>query len=60
MLVKSWKNLDDLKFSLLPDDPDINEADQLLRKYNIKLIKLYGSATIKPNHYYATHIAEYI
>ncbi|KAG0693068.1 hypothetical protein DFH29DRAFT_881751 [Suillus ampliporus] len=73
------ENLDDLKFSLHPDDPDnflklcsalrilvrrvicdvdINEADRLLREYTTGLIKLYGSAAIKPNHHYATHIAD--
>ena len=55
-------------------DADINEADQLIREYNTELIKvrhhlinvdmlliavqLYGSAAMKPNHHFSTHVAD--
>lgn len=37
---------------------DLDKVDLLIRDYGNELICLYGSAIIKPNHHYATHIAE--
>lgn len=39
-------------------DHDIDEAERLLREYNVELIKLYGSGVIKPNHHYSIHVAD--
>ncbi|KIJ15289.1 hypothetical protein PAXINDRAFT_11827, partial [Paxillus involutus ATCC 200175] len=39
-------------------DHDINLAGKLIREYGVELIKLYGSAVLKPNHHYATHIGD--
>lgn len=54
-------------------DDDLMMADELIHMYNTKLIQvhcdipwsflltisqLYGSNVIKPNHHYATHVAE--
>ncbi|KAG2743404.1 hypothetical protein P692DRAFT_20821413 [Suillus brevipes Sb2] len=39
-------------------DEDLDRVDLLIRDYVTELISLYGSAVIKPNHHYATHIAE--
>ncbi|KAG0705870.1 hypothetical protein DFH29DRAFT_996311 [Suillus ampliporus] len=41
-------------------DADIDSADTLIRQYVTKLLKLYGSNVIKPNHHYATHIATFV
>ncbi|OBZ79611.1 hypothetical protein A0H81_00065 [Grifola frondosa] len=48
---------------LCQDEISVNsimKADTLLRQYCADLIKLYGTAAIRPNHYYATHITEFI
>ncbi|KIN93403.1 hypothetical protein M404DRAFT_171305 [Pisolithus tinctorius Marx 270] len=37
---------------------DIDTTDDLLREYGRELIKLYGSAVMKPNHHYATHVGD--
>ncbi|KIN97963.1 hypothetical protein M404DRAFT_31780 [Pisolithus tinctorius Marx 270] len=37
---------------------DVDTADDLLREYGRELIKLYGSAVMKLNHHYATHIGD--
>ncbi|KIN96500.1 hypothetical protein M404DRAFT_33209 [Pisolithus tinctorius Marx 270] len=37
---------------------DIDTADDLLQEYSRDLIKLYGSAVMKPNHHYATHVGD--
>ncbi|KAG2141058.1 hypothetical protein DEU56DRAFT_734574 [Suillus clintonianus] len=39
-------------------DEDLDRVDLLIRDYGNELIRLYGSAVIKPNHHYATHIAD--
>ncbi|KIK33063.1 hypothetical protein CY34DRAFT_27105 [Suillus luteus UH-Slu-Lm8-n1] len=39
-------------------DHELDHADRLLREYCSELINLYGSAVIKPNHHYATHVVE--
>ncbi|KAG1727629.1 hypothetical protein EDB19DRAFT_1642914, partial [Suillus lakei] len=50
------ESLDDLKFSLHPDDP--GNFLKLCYALRILVQHLYGSAAIKPNHHYATHIAD--
>ncbi|KIJ10597.1 hypothetical protein PAXINDRAFT_16432 [Paxillus involutus ATCC 200175] len=37
-------------------DNNIEQASYWIREYGKELITLYGSAVIKPNHYYATHV----
>ncbi|KAF8839059.1 hypothetical protein BDN67DRAFT_1012597 [Paxillus ammoniavirescens] len=37
-------------------DTDIETADNLIHEYDLVLITLYGSAVIKPNHHFATHV----
>ncbi|KAG1846632.1 hypothetical protein F4604DRAFT_1688312 [Suillus subluteus] len=37
-------------------DEDIDRADGLIREYNTELIHLYGSAVLKPNHHFSTHV----
>ncbi|EIW82014.1 hypothetical protein CONPUDRAFT_72351 [Coniophora puteana RWD-64-598 SS2] len=39
-------------------DLDITWATNLICLYTSELLTLYGTATIKPNHHYATHIGE--
>ncbi|THH26684.1 hypothetical protein EUX98_g7505 [Antrodiella citrinella] len=39
-------------------DTDVQRAHVLLQEYCTELITLYGSKCIKPNHHYATHVAE--
>ncbi|KAG2058078.1 hypothetical protein BDR06DRAFT_1004753 [Suillus hirtellus] len=38
---------------------DLDEVDQLIHGYCTKLLNLYGSNIIKPNHHYVTHVIEY-
>ncbi|KAG2066534.1 hypothetical protein BDR04DRAFT_1121077 [Suillus decipiens] len=38
-------------------DEDIDCADGLIREYNTELIHLYGSAVLKPNHHFSTHVS---
>ncbi|KAI0282680.1 hypothetical protein BC826DRAFT_974159 [Russula brevipes] len=40
------------------NDSEIDQAEDLIRAYCTELIRLYGSGAIKPNHHYATHVAE--
>ncbi|KIK16848.1 hypothetical protein PISMIDRAFT_25032 [Pisolithus microcarpus 441] len=39
-------------------DNDLDVAHRLLCEYNMELIRLYGTGIIKPNHHYATHVAD--
>ncbi|KIM59498.1 hypothetical protein SCLCIDRAFT_16493 [Scleroderma citrinum Foug A] len=42
------------------NDAKIDLADGLIWSYCTEVILLYGSHCMKPNHHYATHIAQYI
>ncbi|KAI6034173.1 hypothetical protein BKA83DRAFT_55423, partial [Pisolithus microcarpus] len=39
-------------------DNDLDVAHRLLCEYNMELVRLYGTGVIKPNHHYATHVAD--
>ncbi|KZV92705.1 hypothetical protein EXIGLDRAFT_692440 [Exidia glandulosa HHB12029] len=42
-------------------DETIDEAERLLREYTGEIVstKLYGTSQVRPNHHYATHVADY-
>ncbi|KIK81369.1 hypothetical protein PAXRUDRAFT_35885 [Paxillus rubicundulus Ve08.2h10] len=39
-------------------DHDIHLVDKLICEYGVKLIKLYGSVVLMPNHHYTTYVGD--